>query len=123
MEALSSSNDAALRLAAVLALGVQLTVPAVHDEPPKELPLFIPGENSFFKTKLAFADGSQPVELATLGRIGSYSMAERWARTPHHADDQQRVKLLVRALEDPAERVQLQAAYWLGLLRDPCASR
>jgi putative heme-binding domain-containing protein len=119
LETLSDSNNAAERLAAVLALALQLTVPATHDEPPQELPLFVPGENSFFKTRLAFVGGAQPVELASLGRIGSYTTAERWAKTPHHPDDQRRATLLARALEDPAERVQLQAAYSLGLLRDP----
>ena len=119
LETHSSSSDAAVRLAAVLALALQLTVPAPNDEPPHDLPLFIPGENSFFKTRLAFVGGAQPVELASLGRIGSYTTAERWAKTPHHPDDERRAKLLARALTDPAERVQLQAAYSLGLLRDP----
>ncbi len=119
LETIAKSSDAPERLAAVLATGLKLTTPAVHDEPPEQLPLFFPGENSFFKTKLSFLGGGQPVELAKLGRIGSYTIAERWAKTPHSPDDERRVSLLVRALDDPAERVQLQAAYWLGLLRDP----
>ncbi len=119
LAALSTSSDAHGRLAAVLALGMRLTTPAADDEPPAELPLFLPAGNAFFKTRLNFLGNIPAVELAALGRIGSYTTAERWARTAHRPDDLRRVELLTAALQDSDERVQLQAAWWLGLLRDP----
>ena len=87
-ESLLASNEAATRLAGVLALGMRLTEPAAADEPPAELPLFFPGENPFFKTRLTFFGGGPAVELAGLGRIGSYTAAERWAKVAHSADQE-----------------------------------
>lgn len=119
MESLAQASDAPGRLAAVLAAGFRLTVPIATTAPPAGVPLFYPKANPFFQTKIRFGDNpSEEVELAKLGRIGSYTTAEMWrAVTP---TDEQRAlfDLMTRALKDPAERVRLQAAYFLSLVRD-----
>lgn len=119
LKRLIDSSDEATRLAGVLAAGIRLTVPAVHESPPAELPLFYPKGNAFFQTKLHFADVAEPVELSKLGRIGSYTIAERWKTMPPTIEQKQWVELLAGALSDSRPPVQLQAAYYLGLLNDP----
>lgn len=116
---LFDSSDEATRLAGVLATGTRLTVPPVHEPPPAELPLFYPQGNAFFHTQLHFADVAEPVELSKLGRIGSYTTAQRWKTAPPTAEQKQLLALLVGALSDSRPAVQLQAAYYLGLLNDP----
>ncbi|HVW37589.1 MAG TPA: hypothetical protein VHB99_09795, partial [Pirellulales bacterium] len=118
LAALSQSGDERERLAATLAAGIRLTVPPLHEPPPEELPLFYPKANAFFHAKLQFADASEPVDLSELGRIGSYTIAERWKTIP--PDDSQRAafELLKNALDDEAPAVQSQAAYYLSLLGD-----
>jgi putative heme-binding domain-containing protein len=118
---LSRSRNAAERLAGVLSAGMKLTTRPSDDVPPAELPLFFPPDNAFFHTAIRFADDEQTINLAALGRVGSYTSAERWNRLPHTLDEKKMFNLLVRALDDAKPAVQLQAAYYLSLLGDPRA--
>ena len=115
---LFASGDECERLAGALAAGVRLTVPPLHEPPPESLPLFYPKDNAFFHTKLQFADAAEPVELSRLGRIGSYTIAERWKTIPPDEEQLALFKLLRAALEDESSAVQSQAAYYLSLLGD-----
>ena len=117
----SHSNDAAGRLAGVLAAGMKLTVPPCDDVPPAELPLFFPEGNAFFHTSLTFAGEERGVKLADLGRIGSYTIAERWKLVSHTSEQQELFDILIRSLDDDKTAVRLQAAHYLSLLRDPRA--
>ena len=119
LDRLLVARDEPTRLAAVLAAGRKLTVPDARDIPDPKLPLFYPKENAFFKSKLHFYGQTGETDLATLGRIGSYTMAERWKRVEHQSAEEALFALLSRALDDPSDAVRLQAAYWLSLLRDP----
>ncbi|HTI49892.1 MAG TPA: hypothetical protein VL475_03035, partial [Planctomycetaceae bacterium] len=76
LEPLLESSDAATRLVGVLALGMRLTVPPVHERGPERLPLSLPPEGAFFKLKLPFADSPEPVSLVSAGRAGSYTTAK-----------------------------------------------
>lgn len=118
LQSLFAAPDEPTRLAAVLAAGAQLTVPPVHDAPPESLSLFYPEGNAFFHTTLHFADADEPVELSQLGRIGSYTIAQRWKALPATPDQKELVRLLAGALADRALAVRLQAAYSLSLLND-----
>ncbi|HUY34261.1 MAG TPA: TIM barrel protein [Pirellulales bacterium] len=118
---LSHSDDEAERLAGVLAAGMKLTIPACDDVPPAELPLFFPEGNAFFHPSLAFAGEVHEIKLAELGRIGSYTIAERWKRVEHTSERQELFDLLVRSLGDHESPIRLQAAYYLSLMRDPRA--
>ncbi len=113
------SAAAPVRLAGVLAVGFRLTVPPVHDQPPRELPLFYPEGNAFFQTRQRFFDREQPTDLRDFGRVGSYTTAQRWQAVRPTAGQQELFALLVRALDDPAAAVSGQAGYFLGLLKDP----
>ena len=119
LKPLFDSSDEATRLAGVLAAGIRLTVPPADEPPPVELPLFYPKGNAFFHTQLHFADIAEPVELSKLGRIGSYTAAQRWKAMLPTAAQKQLLALLVGAFSDSQPAVQLQAAYYLGLLNDP----
>ena len=87
--------------------------------PPEKLPLFLPNEGAFFKTKLPFADTPKPVDLASAGRSGSFTIAQRWKTDTHSPEQEQCFSLLIEKLDDADRKVRLQAAYYLGLLRDP----
>ncbi len=113
-----SSRDAA-RLAGVLAAGFRLTMPPTDYVPPETLPLHYPAENAFFKLKLPFADASEPVDLRTLGRIGSFTAAEWWKAHVPTEDERALVQVLMRGLDDPSERIVSQSIYFLSLIRDP----
>lgn len=114
---LKSSNPAA-RLAAVLIMGHQLTVPAADSVPDERLKLFYPDENPFFKRKQRFYGSESSVDLAELGRIGSYTIAEKWATLPHSQLEELLFEMLTDTLRDPDGDVRLQAAYALSLLHD-----
>ncbi|OWK46501.1 LamG-like jellyroll fold domain-containing protein [Fimbriiglobus ruber] len=116
---LSASGDAPTRLVAVLAAGIRLTVPPANAPAPKSVPLHYPAGNAFFHRALRFADAAEPVDLAALGPIGSYTIAQKWKATPADADETVLFELLSRALNDTSAPVKAQAAYYLGLLRDP----
>ncbi|HJT76386.1 MAG TPA: ThuA domain-containing protein, partial [Gemmataceae bacterium] len=115
LQALLRSSDSAVRLAGVLAAGRRLTTPP--DEPPPQVRLVYPTENAFFKVKLHFADGE--ADLRSLGRVGSYTTAEYWKAIMPSSEQAALFRLLMDALQDHADPVRLQAAYYLSLLRDP----
>ena len=85
--------------------------------------MFFPENNAFFHGTLTFADTPVEVSLKRLGRVGSYTTAERWAGTPHSPEELELFFLLMRAFDDPAVSVRSQAVYYLRLLRDPLAER
>jgi len=115
---LIKSTDEPTRLAGVLAAGRKLTVPRVDDVPSTQIALSYPKQSSFFKTQLRFWGESRDIDLSELGRIGSYTTAQRWAAAPHSPLEKQLHCLLLSALDDASDRVRLQAAYWLSLLKD-----
>src|SRR5262249_1763095 len=114
---LAHSEEAAVRLAAVLACGLRLTTPPLDQPPPPQVRLTFPADNAFFKGKIPFADGE--VDLRALGRVGSYTTAEYWKALEPGKEPRDLFDLLMGRLDDPADSVRLQAAYYLGLLRDP----
>jgi putative heme-binding domain-containing protein len=116
---LSRSRHADERLAGMLAAGMKLTTRPSDDVPPADLPLFFPKDNAFFHASVRYAGEERDIDLAQLGRIGSYASAERWNRIAHTLDEKKMFNLLVRALDDGRPAVQLQAAYYLSLLGDP----
>ncbi len=117
--ALARTADAPGRLAAALAAGSRLTVPAPDVAPLPEVPLFYPKGNAFFQTKIRYGDKpNDEVELAKLGRLGSFTAAEAWRTARPDAERQALFDLLIVLLKDPAEPVRLQSAYFLSLLKD-----
>jgi putative heme-binding domain-containing protein len=117
LQELASSTEPARRLAVVLSAGFRLTVPPADHVPPRELPLGYPAENAFFKVKMRFADGE--ADLRSLGRGGSFSIAEEWKAVRPTAEQAALFDLLVSRLKDSTDPVRAQAAYFLSLLRDP----
>lgn len=115
---LMKSDDASMRLAAILAVGIRLTVPTPDALPPVGVSLHFPKGSAFFSPALKFADAPAPIDLSTLGPIGSYTSAERWSAGTRTPNEDHLFKLLLAALDDREERVQSQAAYYLGWLRD-----
>jgi len=109
LETLLHSLDAKSRLAAVLALGRQLTVPRMDFVPPEKLKL---GETVGPQIYL----DREVIDLSKLERIGHYTIADYWqvASSSH----QQHFDLLIDCLNDLDESVRLQAAYFLSLLKD-----
>jgi putative heme-binding domain-containing protein len=116
---LAESKDARTRLAAVLAAGTRLTVPAPDAGPPAGVKLHFPAKSAFFSPELRFADAAEPVDLTKLGPIGSYTTAQAWAARKATPDEERLFKLLAAALDDRDDLVRSQAAYYLGWLRDP----
>ena len=114
---LAGSPDPGIRLAGTLAAGVRLTVPPSDFTPPEQVKLTLPADNAFFKGKIHYADGE--VDLRSLGRVGSFTMAEYWKAIEPDQEQRQLVDLLVKRLDDTDDAVRLQAAYYLSLLRDP----
>ncbi|HJN11798.1 MAG TPA: c-type cytochrome [Pirellulaceae bacterium] len=106
---LLKSPDARIRLAAVLALGRQLTVPAMNFVPPKQLTL-----SKTYSPRI-YLD-RKVVDLSKQARIGLYTIAGYWkvasGSHQHHFD------LLTDSLGDKNESVRLQAAHFLSLLKD-----
>jgi putative heme-binding domain-containing protein len=114
---LFDSKDAAARLAGVLAAGFRLTVPPSIGEIPPELPLRYESTNAQFTVQ--YADAT--IDLRKLGRVGSFTSAERWKTLPHSDDEQRLFRALVARLNDSDDRVAYQAGYFLSLLNDPAA--
>lgn len=115
---LAESPDAKTRLAAVLALGKKLTVPEAQFVPPTELELSYPKGSSFFHRRQRFYGEADSIDLADLGRIGSFTIAQLWRQVPHAPDQEMIFGLLVAALNDTDDRVRSQSAYFLSLLND-----
>ena len=104
-------------MAAALAAGVRLTVPPSDFTPPEQVKLTYPAEGAFFKMKIHYADGE--ADMRTMGRVGSFTMAEYWKAVEPDPEQKELFGLLQKMLDDPADPVRLQAAYYLSLLRDP----
>ncbi|MGD9648639.1 MAG: hypothetical protein AB7U73_23210, partial [Pirellulales bacterium] len=115
---LATYDDKPTRLAAVLAAGFRLTVPAADEAPPDDLPLTYTSPNAQFE--LQYADAK--VDLRQLGRVGSYTIAEWWQWVRARPDELSRwqpyVDLLRERLDDAEPAVRLQAAHFLYLLND-----
>jgi putative heme-binding domain-containing protein len=116
LHSLAHLPDARIRLAAILAVGFRLTVPPSDYVPPPELPLAYSSPNASFK--LTFADSAEPVDLKQLGRVGSFTTAQWWKAITPTAEQKALFDLLLHALSDESEPVQLQAAFFLSMLRD-----
>jgi putative heme-binding domain-containing protein len=82
------------------------------------LELFYPKGSSFFHRLQQFYGDDKQIDLADLGRVGSFTIAQLWAHGKHTAEQEALFAELVRLCDDPAERVRLQAAYYLSLLKD-----
>ena len=119
LDRLSRSTEESIRLASVLAAGIRLTVPPPNAAPPRGVSLHFPRGNAFFSPQPRFADAANPVDLTSLGPIGSYTTAQRWAAVAHTPAEEHLFNLLTAALDDRDDRVKTQAAYYLGWLRDP----
>ena len=118
LDRLLKSSDASERLAGVLAAGFRLTVPPALAELPSELPLRYESTNALFV--IPYADAT--VDLKQLGRIGSFTIAERWKAIQPSTDDQRLFEILIERLADSDEPVQSQAGYFLALLDDTRAN-
>lgn len=116
IEALIQDRDPAKRLAGVLAGGIRLTVPPIDFVPPKDLPLNYSSGNAYFK--LTFADQKEQVDLRALGHCGSFTTADWWKIKQNLEEPKKLKSLLVSALDSPDEKISMQAAYYLSLLRD-----
>ena len=109
LDKLRQSSDAKVRLAAVLALGRQLTVPSMDFVPPADLKLDeTVGPKIYLDRKV--------IDLSELARIGHYTIAAYWSVAGR--SHQQHFELLMDSLNDKDESVRLQAAYFLSLLKD-----
>ena len=103
------SPEKKIRLAAVLALGRQLTVPRMDFVPPEELKLGETVGPQIYRDR-------EVVDLSQLARIGHYTIADWWQVAGH--SHQQHFDLLMDSLNDEDESVRLQAAWYLSLLKD-----
>jgi putative heme-binding domain-containing protein len=119
IERLIRSVNGQARLGGILAAGTRLTVPPADAPPPEGVTLSFPKYNGWFNPVLTFADEPHTVDLAKLGPIGSYTMAEKWKATKHTEEEEKLFALLLKALDDEDDLVKSQAAYYLGWLRDP----
>jgi len=115
LESLLASSDAKRRLAGVLAAGFRLTIPPAISELPAELPLKYESGNALFV--VPYAEGS--VDLKALGRVGSFTIAQRWSTLSHAGQEQRLADALAARLDDADPHVAEQAGYFLNLLNDP----
>jgi len=111
IEALLNSQDAAGRLAGVLAAGFRLTVPPAVGQLPAELPLKYESGNAEFT--IQYADAK--IDLKSLGRVGSFTTAEHWKYVPRTDEQQALFAALSKHLADADDRVYEQAAFFLNL--------
>ena len=114
VDGLLASPDAAARLAGVLAAGFRLTVPPAIGEIPAELPLRYESGNALFT--IQYAD--KAIDLKKLGRVGSFTTAERWKAISPSDAERRLAAALVARLDDDDPRIREQAAYFLWLLDD-----
>jgi hypothetical protein len=114
LDQLLGSTDARQRLAGVLAVGFRLTIPPAIGSLPESLPLKYESGNALFL--IPYADAT--VDIRQLGRVGSFTVAERWKALPHSAEESRLFELLAARLSDPDDRVGTQAGYFLSLLDD-----
>jgi putative heme-binding domain-containing protein len=109
------SGDPLERLAGVLAAGFRLSVAPAIGELPPELPLRYESGNAQFV--IQYADATE--DLKKLGRVGSFTIAERWKRLPASDLEKRLYQELIDRLGDHDDRVGAQAGYFLSLLDDP----
>ncbi len=114
LNSLLASNDPPGRLAGVLAIGFRLTVPPATGEIPAQLPLRYDSGNAQFT--IQYADAK--IDLKKLGRVGSFTIAERWKTVPPSSEETRLFEMLIGRLDDADDRVRLQAGYFLSLLGD-----
>ncbi|MBM3999328.1 MAG: c-type cytochrome [Planctomycetes bacterium] len=112
---LCGAPDAGSRLAGTLAAGFRLTAP----EPTSALDASLPLQpwQSDDPYRVEYADGT--VDLRELGRIGVFTTAEHWPIRALMPENERLFQMLVERLGDTDERVRLQSAHFLGLLKDP----
>jgi putative heme-binding domain-containing protein len=115
---LLKSTDARDRLVGVLAAGFRLTIPPVDQPLPDELPLKYESTNALFT--INYADAS--VDLKKLGRTGSFTTADLWKLKRNDPTSRELFAALLAMLDDPDDRVQYQAGYFLWLLNDEQAN-
>lgn len=109
LSAMLQSTDDRIRLAAVLAMGRQLTIPSMNFIPPKELPLARTiGPQVYLDHDL--------IDLRELARIGNYTTADYWKTERKSLLDKYRSLMI--ALDDSSESVRLHAAFFLSLLKE-----
>lgn len=118
LDRLLKSSDPHQRLAGVLAIGFRLTVPPALGELPAELPLRYESKNALFV--IPYADAT--VDLKDVGRVGSFTIAERWRAIKPNDEEQRLFEILIQRLGDADERVQSQAGYFLSLFDDAHAN-
>ncbi len=119
LDRLLGAADASERLAGVLAVGFRLTVPPPLAEIPPALPLRYESGNAQFV--ITYADAT--VNLKELGRVGSFTIAQRWRTLGPNDDEKRLYEELLDKLGDRDDRVRLQAGYFLSLLDDARANR
>ncbi len=119
LEQLAAASDARQRLAGVLAAGFRLTIPPAIGPVPEVLPLRYESGNALFVIPYA----NETVDLKQLGRVGSFTIAERWKTLAHTPDERTLYELLRARLNDADDRVGTQAGYFLNLLDDAEANR
>lgn len=118
INSLCSDADPKRRLAGVLSAGFRLTMPKVDAVLPVDAALS-PWRNEAEATVIQFADAK--VDLKSLGRVGTYTVADHWKGLQHSVEQETLFALLMARLDDPHEPVRLQAAWFLSLLNDPRA--
>ncbi len=111
---LCANDDARTRLAGVLATGFRLTIPHPTKPIPEGLPLQPwPNENVY---KVVYA--TETIDVRKFGRLGQFTVAEHW-RAAKHSDQQEALFMLLDSkFDDSDERVRLQAAQFLSVLKD-----
>jgi putative heme-binding domain-containing protein len=113
LQTMADSIAASNRLAAVVALGMRLTLPHASLPLPDDCPL----DPSTFNPKPQYDEGLE--DLREYGRIGAFTMAAYWAKKTKSQMEQGLFDALARRLNDADERVARQAAFYLRLLADP----
>ncbi|MFO0946249.1 MAG: LamG-like jellyroll fold domain-containing protein [Planctomycetota bacterium] len=115
IETLCQSDLMRERLAGVLAAGFRLTIPPAIGEIPADLPLQYESQNAAFTIRYA----DREIDLKSLGRVGSFTIAERWKTLSPSDEERKLFDLLITRLDDAEDSVRLQSAYFLSLLKDP----
>jgi putative heme-binding domain-containing protein len=115
LKTMCAGSDDKTRLAGVLAAGFRLTLPPPTKPIDPSLPLAPWPENAVYHVRYL----DETIDLRTLGRIGMFTVAEHWQASKHSAEQETLFALLRQGLDDSAESVRLEAAYFLSLLNDP----
>ena len=99
--------DRAERLSGVLAAGFRLTVPPAVGALPAELPLKYESGNAEFV--IQYSDAK--IDLKTLGRVGSFTTAERWKHLPPNDEEKLLYQSLLERLADHTTNVAEMVVY------------